>query len=90
MPYTLVSGFGSKVKASEVRHDRTTLFAHANPANPGFMILDLLRDGRARLSVVEWADGTPKGVEVYAMTVERPRPTPAPGHPNAATEQPTQ
>lgn len=72
VPFTVVSGFGSKVKVSEVRHDRTTLFAHANPANPGFMILDLLRDGRARLSVIEWTDGTPQGVEVYAMTLRGP------------------
>ncbi len=89
VPYTLVSGFGSQAKASAVRHDRTTLFAHANPAHPGFMILDLLRDGRARLSVIEWSADTPNGTEVYAMTLQRPRPAPAPGRPNAASEQPT-
>jgi Calcineurin-like phosphoesterase len=71
VPYTAVSGFGSKVKASEVRHDRATLFAHANPVHPGFMQLDLLRDGRARLSVVEWAADTPKGLEVYSLLLEQ-------------------
>jgi Calcineurin-like phosphoesterase len=71
VPYTLVSGFGSRVKSSEVRHDGATLFAHANPAHPGFMQLDLLRDGRARLAVIEWAADTPTGTEVYAMALER-------------------
>jgi hypothetical protein len=66
-----VSGFGSRVKFSEVRHDGATLFAHANPAHPGFMQLDLLRDGRARLAVIEWAADTPTGTEVYAMALER-------------------
>jgi hypothetical protein len=71
VPYTLVSGFGSKAKASEVRHDGATLFAHANPSQPGFMQLDLLRDGRARLSVIEWAAETPQGAEVYSLALER-------------------
>jgi hypothetical protein len=69
--YTLVSGFGSKVKSSEVRHDGGTLFAHADPAHPGFMQLDLLRNGRARLSVIEWAAETPKGIEVYSIALEQ-------------------
>jgi hypothetical protein len=77
VPYTLVSGFGSRVKSSAVRHDRATLFAHADPARPGFMVLDLLRDGRARLAVVEAAAGTPGGVEVYALAVERPHAAPS-------------
>ena len=71
VPYTLVSGFGSKVKSSDVRHDGATLFAHANPAHPGFMELDLLRNGRARLSVIEWAADKPEGVEVYSMALFR-------------------
>ena len=71
VPYTLVSGFGSRVKSSEVRHDGATLFAHANPSHPGFMQLDLLRNGRARLSVIEWAAEKPQGTEVYALALER-------------------
>src|SRR4030095_11611722 len=69
--YSLVSGFGSKVKSSEVRHDGATLFAHADPAHPGFMQLDLLRDGRARLAVIESAPDLPEGREVYSMVLER-------------------
>jgi len=69
--YSLVSGFGSKVKSSEVRHDGATLFAHADPAHPGFMQLDLLRDGRARLAVIESVPDLPEGREVYSMVLER-------------------
>src|SRR5262249_32189287 len=68
--YTLVSGLGSRVKSSEVRHDRATLFAHSSPAHPGFMELDLLRDGRARLSVIEWAPEKREGTEVYSLALQ--------------------
>ncbi len=68
--YVVVSGLGSKTKTSEVRHDRGTLFAHANPAHPGFMQLDVLRDGAVRLAVVEAAADTPAGTEAYSLLLE--------------------
>jgi hypothetical protein len=64
--YALVSGLGSQGKASSVRHARSSVFAHSNAANPGLMKLDFLRNGRVRLAVVEWDDGTPGGVEAYS------------------------
>jgi len=68
LPYLLVSGLGSHSKASGVYHDATTLYAHSNPVGGGFMQLDVLRDGRIRLAVIEVMPGAAKeGVEVYSL-----------------------
>ncbi len=64
--WTVVSGLGSSAKASGVRHDRSTLFAHADPLRPGLMEVDFLRDGSVRLAVIEWSPDRPTGDEVYA------------------------
>jgi hypothetical protein len=64
--WTAVSGLGSSEKTSGVRHDRTTMFAHADHTAPGFMELDFLADGSARLGIIEWSPATPHAVEVYA------------------------
>lgn len=71
--WTAVSGLGSSEKTSGVRHDSTTMFAHADHTAPGFMEVDFLADGRARLGVMEWSPATPHAVEVYAtmLTPER-------------------
>src|SRR6185503_19260490 len=53
--WTLVSGLGSRRKASGVRHDGRTLFAHSDRGAPGFMELDFLTNGDVRLGVVEWS-----------------------------------
>ena len=64
--WTLVSGLGSSEKTSGVRHDRTTLFAHADHTAPGLMEIDFLDDGSARLAVVEWSAAKRAAVEVYS------------------------
>ena len=66
-----MSGLGSSAKASGVRHDSTSLFAHADLAHPGIIKIDFLRDGRVRLAVVEKAPDAPEGVEVYSTNLER-------------------
>ena len=68
--YLLVSGLGSRKKTSGVRHDGSTLFAHADAESPGFVTLDVLRDGRVRLAVVEATPNVEDGVEVYARMLE--------------------
>ena len=70
--YIAVSGLGSQRKALPVGHDRDSLFAHSNPAHPGIMKVDVLRDGSARLAVVEWSADAPDGVEVWAQVLDRP------------------
>ncbi len=66
--YTLVSGMGSR--ASAVGSNARTLFAHSNPFNPGFMEIDFLTDGSARLAVIEHdADKGPDGVEVFSKVL---------------------
>jgi hypothetical protein len=67
--WTLVSGLGSSEKTSGVRHDHTTLFAHADHTAPGFMEIDFLDDGSARLDIVEWSKGEHHGVEVYSTSL---------------------
>lgn len=62
--YLVVSGLGSREKATPVRHGDGALFAHSHRDHPGFVTLDFLRDGRVRLGVVEWVDVAPGGVEV--------------------------
>lgn len=72
--WSLVSGLGSRSKASGVSHDRSTVFAHSNRATPGFMEIDFLANGAARLGVVEWSATTDRGVEVFSadLTAKRP------------------
>lgn len=64
--WTVVSGLGSSSKASAVRHDRSTQFAHSDAQRPGVMEVDFTRDGRARLAVWEWAPERKAGEEVFA------------------------
>ena len=65
--YMLVSGLGSKGRASEVGHNSRTLFAHSNGAHPGFMQLDFLRDGHVRFAVIEYAGEKLPPAEVYSF-----------------------
>lgn len=71
--WSLVSGLGSSAKASGVRHDGTTVFAHAERTAPGLMEIDLLRNGEARLGIVEWSAADPRGVEVYSTSLTSAR-----------------
>jgi hypothetical protein len=52
--FYLVSGAGAAVKMTAVTHGDDTLFAHLHP---GFMAVDLLRDGRVLLRAVEPGPG---------------------------------
>jgi hypothetical protein len=63
--YTLVSGMGSR--ASAVGSNSRTLFAHSAPFHMGFMEIEFLTDGRARLGVWESDRDKPNGVEVFSM-----------------------
>ena len=65
--YSLVSGLGSRSRASDVGSNNRTLFAHSNPANPGFMQIDFLTDGAVRLAVIEWSKEQPDGIEAFSM-----------------------
>jgi hypothetical protein len=65
--YLVVSGLGSSRKATPVGHDRSSLFAHSDHEQPGFVTVDFLRDGRIRLAVVECAPGAPDGAEVWSQ-----------------------
>lgn len=67
--WSLVSGLGSSGKASGVGRERTTVFADADPSRAGFMEVDFLTDGTARLAVIETARGQPDGVEAYATSL---------------------
>lgn len=70
--YLLVSGLGSRSRASDVGSNRRTLFAHSNSAHPGFMEIDFLTDGSVRLAVLEWTDGDPDGAEVFSSYLAKP------------------
>ena len=70
--FTLVSGMGSR--ASAVGSNARTIFAHSNPFQPGFMEIDFLRDGSARLAVWETDDERPDGVEVFSMLLAKGKP----------------
>ena len=70
--YTLVSGMGTR--AAAVGSNGRTLFAHSNPFQPGFMEIDLLRDGSARLAVIEHDADRPDGAETYSMLLAGPTP----------------
>lgn len=74
--WTLVSGLGSHSKATPVRHEAASLFAHSDAEHPGLMELDVLSDGGVRLAVVEWSKDVPTGTEVYSrnLTDLRARP----------------
>jgi hypothetical protein len=74
--YTLVSGLGSSSRASEVGATHNTLFAHANPQNPGFMQADFLKNGHVKLTVIE-VDGTPEAgaLEMFSMWMVDPKTT---------------
>jgi hypothetical protein len=65
--WTVVSGLGSSSKASGVRHNRYTTFAHSDARRPGLMEVDFASDGRARLSVWEWSPERKGGEEMYAV-----------------------
>jgi hypothetical protein len=66
----LVSGLGSSANASDVGSNRRTLFAHSNPLQPGIMEIDFLKNGDARLAVIERTAAKPEGVEVYSYLLE--------------------
>jgi len=70
--YLLVSGLGSQSRASDVGSNSRTIFAHSNPAHPGFMRVDFLNDGAVRLAVLEWSRERPEGVEVYSRFLAPP------------------
>lgn len=83
--YAVVSGLGSKSRASEVGKTHNTLFAHANPNHAGFMQVDFLKNGHIRLSVLQ-TDGTPQVgmIEPFSMMLvdaktKRTRPPQTPG-----------
>jgi hypothetical protein len=67
--WMLVSGLGSSSKASGVRHDGSTLFAHSDPLTPGFMEIDFLTNGEVRLEVVEWSPASAAGAAVYSTSL---------------------
>jgi hypothetical protein len=71
--YLLVSGLGSSGHASPVGSNRRTLFAHSNAETPGFIQIDFLHDGSARLAVIEHESADRPLVEVYStiMTEQR-------------------
>jgi hypothetical protein len=68
--HLLVSGRGSGSKASPVGRDDSTLFAHADPERPGFARVDLLRDRRVRLALIEVVPGTNEGEEVFSRWLQ--------------------
>ena len=71
--YSVVSGLGSHEKALPVGKAWNSLFAHSSSEAPGFVTLDVLRDGRVRLGVVEATRDAPDGREVWAhRLVEAP------------------
>ncbi len=71
--FTLVSGLGSSARASAVSSGRSTLFAHSNSAQPGFMQIDFLKDGAVRLAVIERTVERPDGFEAYSAFLAKPR-----------------
>ena len=71
--FTLVSGMGSSARSSPVSSDRSTLFAHSNSAQPGFMQIDFLKDGAVRLAVVECTAEQPDGFEAYSTFLAEPK-----------------
>ena len=72
--YLLVSGLGSHAKALPVGYAADSLFAHSDPASPGFAKVDFLRDGSVRLAIVEATRRAPDGIEVWSHVLEEPGP----------------
>jgi hypothetical protein len=71
--YMLVSGLGSKSRASAVGAAASTLFAHSNTEHAGFMQLDFLSNGQVRLAVIETDAQAPDGgKEVFSMGMKEP------------------
>ena len=68
--YLVVSGLGSASKATPVGRDGSTLFVDSDHTRPGFVSVDFLRDGRARLAIIQVAPGNPEGVEVWAQVLD--------------------
>lgn len=64
--FLVVSGLGSRDGATAVGTGDATLFAYSSDERPGFMLLDLARDGSVRLSVQAWDAASPLGRELYA------------------------
>ena len=54
--YHVVSGSGSQSKVTDVSHNAHTLFAYTHS---GFMVFDLMNDGRVLLHVIEAGSNTP-------------------------------
>ena len=65
--FQIVSGLGSKGRASEVGSNKHTLFAHSDGAHPGFVQLDFLRDGKVRFAVIEYAGEKLPPREMYSF-----------------------
>jgi calcineurin-like phosphoesterase family protein len=63
----LVSGYGTSKHDPSLTTGENTIFAHRYP---GFMRLDLLRDGRVRLGVIEPIDDSGEPTEVFSMWVK--------------------
>jgi len=71
-PYLLVSGLGSSVESSVVGDNSRTLFAHSNKDHTGFMQMDFLKDGRVRLSVIEYGGKDLPPFEMYSTFLAKP------------------
>jgi hypothetical protein len=64
--FLVVSGSGSRSGATAVGSGDATLFAYSSPDHPGFVVVDLARDGRVRLSAQFWDAASPLGRELYS------------------------
>lgn len=64
----LVSGYGTSKHDPSLSAGENTIFAHRYP---GFMRIDLLRDGRVRLGVIEPVDDAGDPGEVFSMWVRQ-------------------
>ena len=66
---------GTRVERARRRPSATTvrhLFAHSNTAQPGFMQIDFLKDGRVRLSVIEYGGKDLPPYEMYSTFLAKP------------------
>jgi hypothetical protein len=71
--YLVVSGLGSHAKALPVGRDADSLFAHSSSKQPGFVKVDFLRDGSARLGIVVATAERPDGLELWAHALDGDR-----------------